>query len=96
MDTYHITFEDGRWVLKLEGENALLRAIENAEWQQSNITFPRALGRNEKVLFVLESQLGQKDGLDYLPMNFGQTWFTTQRILFEGSGFQIQLKTNFI
>jgi serine/threonine protein kinase len=39
---------------KREGEAALSKAIENAEWQQSNLTFPRTLGTNERVLFVLE------------------------------------------
>ncbi len=69
--------------LKLEGEQAFLKAIENAEWQQVTSVFPRVLGKNEKVLFVLEALLGQKDGLEYIPGSLGQAWFTTQRILFE-------------
>ncbi len=73
---------------KLEGEAALLKAIENAEWQQSNTAFPRILGSGEKVLFVLEAQLGKKEGNDYIPSNFGQVWFTNQRMLFYGPGYK--------
>jgi serine/threonine protein kinase len=73
---------------KLEGESALLKAIEHAEWQQANTGFPRNLGLSEKVLFVLEAQLGKKEGNEYVPGNFGKVWFTTQRLVFEGNTLQ--------
>jgi serine/threonine protein kinase len=71
--------------LKLEAETAFLKAIENAEWQQVSTGFPRVLGVDERALFVLEAQLGKKEGSEYVPGNFGRVWFTSQRILFEGS-----------
>jgi serine/threonine protein kinase len=72
---------------KREGETALSKAIENTEWQQANMTFPRTLGNNEKVLFVLEAQLGKKEGDEYTPGNSGRLWFTNQRSLFEDGSF---------
>jgi hypothetical protein len=69
--------------IKLEAETAFLKAIENAEWQQPNIVFPRVLGSGEKVLFVMEAQMGKKEGLEYVPGNFGRLWFTNQRMLFD-------------
>jgi serine/threonine protein kinase len=74
--------------LKLEGETAFLKAIENAEWQQVTTGFPRILGTGERVLFVLEGQLGKKEGSEYVPGNFGRVWFTNQRMIFEGSSLQ--------
>jgi serine/threonine protein kinase len=73
---------------KREGEAAFLKAIENAEWQQSNIVLPRPLGSGEKVLFVMEAQWGKKDDSDYIPGNFGRVWLTNQRMLFYGTGYQ--------
>ncbi len=74
--------------LKLEAENAFLKAVENAEWQQTNTGFPRILGTNERMLFMLEGQLGKKEGSEYIPGNFGRVWFTNQRIIFEGGSLQ--------
>ena len=64
-------------------ETWFLKAIENGEWQQANISAPRTLGKNEKVLFVINARLGKKHNNDYLPSNEGQVFFTNQRILFE-------------
>ena len=70
---------------KLEAEAAFLKAIENAEWQQPNVISPRVLGKNEKVLFVLNARMGKKQNSIYVPGDQGQLYFTNQRVLFDSS-----------
>jgi serine/threonine protein kinase len=72
--------------VKRDGEAAFLKAIENGEWQQINTNFPLPLGKNEKVLFVMDARLGKKEGNEYSPGNAGQVWFTNQRLLFSSFG----------